>query len=162
MVALAVGDLPLGPFTGIDLSPRMLAHARVKRLYADLREGDIVTDLARHKQLWPLIVAADVLCYFGALEDLLEQVHRRLEPGGWFVFSVEKIEPDHDGIVPGNGNWALQRQGRYAHDEHFIYEAVCAAGFRVLRMDRPVVRYEAGAEVPGLLLTIERIHADDT
>jgi predicted TPR repeat methyltransferase len=160
MAALAIGDLPLGPFTGVDLSPRMLAHARVKRLYAELREADIIADLTAHEQQWPLIIAADVLCYFGALEDLLAIVHQRLEPGGWFVFSVEQVLPDHDGIVPGNGKWALQRQGRYAHAEEYVYEAVCAAGFRVLRIDRPIVRQEAGADVPGLLFAIERIHHD--
>ena len=160
MAALAIGDLPLGPFTGVDLSPRMLAHARVKRLYAELREADIIADLTAHEQQWPLIIAADVLCYFGALEDLLAVVHQRLEPGGWFVFSVEQVLPDHDGIVPGNGKWALQRQGRYAHAEEYVYEAVCAAGFRVLRIDRPIVRQEAGADVPGLLFAIERIHHD--
>ena len=160
MAALAIGDLPLGPFTGVDLSPRMLAHARAKRLYAELREADIVSDLASRKQRWPLIVAADVLCYFGALEELLTLVHDRLEPNGWFVFSVEEIQPDHDGVVPGNGDWALQRQGRYVHAEHYVYEAVRNAGFRVLRMDRPVIRQEAGADVPGLLLAIERIRHD--
>jgi predicted TPR repeat methyltransferase/thioredoxin-like negative regulator of GroEL len=160
MVALAIGDLPLGPFTGVDLSPRMLAHARVKRVYLELREADIIADLATHQQRWPLIVAGDVLCYFGALEELLAKVHSRLEPGGWFVFSVEQILPDHDGVIPGNGNWALQRQGRYAHAEHYVYEAACAAGFRVVRIDRPVVRQEAGADVPGLLLAVERIRHD--
>jgi predicted TPR repeat methyltransferase len=160
MVALAIGDLNLGPFTGVDLSPRMLDHARAKRLYTELREADIVTELAAQTERWPLIIAADVLCYFGALEELLALVHQRLEPGGWFVFSVEEILPDHDGIMPGNGDWALQRQGRYVHAEHYVYEAVCAAGFRVLRMDRPVVRQEAGADVPGLLLAVERIRHD--
>jgi predicted TPR repeat methyltransferase len=160
MVALAIGDLNLGPFTGVDLSPRMLDHARAKRIYTELREADIVTDLAEDTERWPLIIAADVLCYFGALEELLGLVHQRLEPGGWFVFSVEEILPDHDGVVPGNGDWALQRQGRYVHAEHYVYEAVCAAGFRVLRMDRPVVRQEAGGDVPGLLLAVERIRHD--
>jgi predicted TPR repeat methyltransferase len=160
MAALAIGDLPLGPFTGVDLSPRMLAGARFKQLYDTLREDDIVTYLAARSQRWPLIVAADVLCYFGALEELLDLVHQRLEPNGWFVFSVETIQPDLDGILPGNGNWALQRQGRYAHAEHYVYEAVCAAGFRVLRIDRPVVRREAGADVPGLLFAIEPVHHD--
>jgi predicted TPR repeat methyltransferase len=160
MIALAIANLPLGPFTGVDLSPRMLAHARAKQLYTELREGDIVTDLAMHQERWPLIVAADVLCYFGALEELLGLVHKRLEPGGWFVFSVEEILPDHDGILPGNGDWALQRRGRYSHAEHYVYEAVCAAGFRVLRMDRPAIRQEAGTDVPGLLLAIERIRHD--
>ncbi|MEA2739849.1 MAG: hypothetical protein QOH05_3156 [Acetobacteraceae bacterium] len=161
LVALAIGDLPLGPFTGVDLSPRMLANAQVKRIYTELREGDIITDLVEHEQRWPLIVAADVLCYFGALEGLLEIVHKRLEPGGWFVFSVEQVLPDHDGIVPGNGSWALQRQGRYAHTEHYLYEAVCAAGFRVLQIDHPVIRQEAGADVPGLLWAIEPVRHDN-
>jgi predicted TPR repeat methyltransferase len=161
MVALAIGDLPLTSFTGIDLSPRMLAHAKAKRLYAELREGDIVTELATHEASWPLILAADVICYFGALEELIDLIHKRLQPGGWFIFSVEEILPDHDGIMPGNGRWALQRQGRYAHAEHYVYETVCTAGFRVLRMDRPVIRQEAGANVPGLLFAIERIRHDD-
>ncbi len=161
MVAVAIGDLPLGPFTGVDLSSRMLAHARAKRIYAELRESDIVTDLATHQERWPLIVAADVLCYFDALEPLLAQVHEALEPGGWFVFSVEQVLPDHDGVMPGNGNWALQRLGRYAHAPDYVYEAACAAGFRVSRMDRPMIRREAGAAVPGLLLTLERVLHDD-
>ena len=59
MVALAFGDLLLGPLTGVDLSPRMLAHARAKQLYAELRESDIIADMATHRQRWPLIVAAD-------------------------------------------------------------------------------------------------------
>lgn len=160
MAALAIGDLPLGPFTGVDLSPRMLDHARVKRLYTELREADIIADLEAHQQQWPLIIAADVLCYFGALEDLLAIVHQRLQPGGWFVFSVEQVLPDHDGIVPGNGKWALQRQGRYAHAEEYVYDAVCTAGFRVMRLDRPIVRQEAGADVPGLLFAIERLRHD--
>jgi predicted TPR repeat methyltransferase len=102
-----------------------------------------------------------VLCYFGALEEILDLVHRRLEQGGWFVFSVEQILPDHDGVIPGNGNWALQRMGRYAHADHYIHEAASAAGFRILRVDRPVIRQEAGIDVPGLLFVIERIRYDD-
>jgi predicted TPR repeat methyltransferase len=102
-----------------------------------------------------------VLCYFGALEEILAIVHQRLEPGGWFVFSVEQMLPDHDGIVPGNGHWALHRQGRYTHAEDYVYEAACTAGFRVTRVDRPVVRQEAGADVPGLLFAVERLRDGD-
>ncbi len=160
LAALAIGDLPLGPFTGVDLSPRMLAQARMKGLYGQLREADIVADLAAHQQRWPLIIAADVLCYFGALDELLAQVHDRLEPGGWFVFSLEALLADHDGVVPGNGDWALQRKGRYAHAEAYIYEAVRLAGFRVLRLDHSAVRQEGGDDVAGLLLAIEPIHHD--
>ena len=47
-------------------------------------------------------------------------MHARLEPGGWFIFSVEELLPDHDGAMHGNGDWALQRQGRYAHAMDYV------------------------------------------
>jgi len=157
LVALTLGDLPLGPFTGIDLSPAMLRQARAKHLYADLREAEIVSALREDDTAWKLILAADVVCYLGPIEDLLAAVYPRMAQGGWFIFSVEELLPDHDGIVPGNGDYALGRQGRYAHASHYIYEAACAAGFRVLRLDRPTIRYEGGAPVAGLMLTLERM-----
>jgi predicted TPR repeat methyltransferase len=160
LVALATSDLPLGPFTGVDLSARMLDHARAKQLYAELRQSDIAADLAAVDQHWPVILAADVLCYFGALEELLTLVHARLQPGGWFIFSVEELLADFDGVLPGNGRWALQRMGRYAHASDYVHEAAIAAGFRVLRTDRPIIRQEAGAAVPGLMLTLDRLGHD--
>jgi predicted TPR repeat methyltransferase len=156
LIAMAIGDLPVGPFTGVDLSPRMLSRARAKQLYAELRESDLVLDLATHRQRWPLIIAADVLCYFGALEELLSLIQQRLKPGGWFVFSVEEIRPDHDGVVPANGRWVLQRHGRYAHAEDYVCETVHAAGLRIARMERLSIRQEAIAPVPGLLFAVEQ------
>jgi predicted TPR repeat methyltransferase len=108
-----------------------------------------------------LILAADVLCYFGALEELFGLAHARLAPGGWFIFSAEELLPDYDGVVPGNGRWALQRMGRYAHASDYVHEAAIAAGFRILRSDRPVIRQEGGAPVPGIMLTVERLGHDD-
>jgi len=161
LAALTISDLPLGPITGVDLSRKMLERAKAKQIYAELREADILTELARDSlQRWPLIIAADVLCYFGALETVLAAVHSRLEPGGWFLFSTEQLLPDHNGMVPGNGSWALHRMGRYAHSQDYIHEAACAAGFRVIRTDRHSSRREAGADVPGVLLAVERL-ADD-
>jgi predicted TPR repeat methyltransferase len=161
LVALAISDLAVGPITGVDLSRRMLDHAKAKRLYAELREVDIMTDLAGHiSQRWPLIIAADVMCYFGALEDLFAAVHARLEPGGWFLCSVEELLPDHDGTVHGNGSWALHRLGRYAHVLHYVHEAACAAGFRVISMDKHSVRREAGGDVPSALFGLERSRHD--
>jgi predicted TPR repeat methyltransferase len=161
LAAVAISDLFVGPFTGVDLSRRMLDHARARQLYEALREADIVADLAAHPQHWPLVIAADVLCYFGVLDEVLALVHARLEPGGWFVFSVEELLADHDGVVPGNGRWALQRQCRYAHASDYVHEAAIAAGFRILSTTRLVARREdGGIPVPGLLLTLERLSDD--
>ncbi|MGE0222029.1 MAG: tetratricopeptide repeat protein [Acetobacteraceae bacterium] len=160
LVGLAIGDLPLGPLTGVDISARMLEQARVKRIYADLREADLMTALQAGTDRWPLILAADVLCYFGALEEVLEAVHARLEPGGWFAFSLERLLPDHDGVVPGNGHWALLRQGRYAHAADYARETALAAGFAVRVMADEIVRWEAGIPVDGLLMVLERTRHD--
>jgi predicted TPR repeat methyltransferase len=158
LAALAISDLPLGPITGVDLSPRMLDQARAKQIYAQLREGDVLLDLTGDgTSHWPVIIAADVMCYFGAVEAILAAVHCRLDSGGWFVFSTEELLPDHDGVVPGNGSWALHRQGRYAHSQDYIYEAVRAAGFRIVRTDRHCARREGGVNVLSVLLTIERL-----
>ena len=76
----------------------MLDHARTKRFYAELRQADIVADLAGAEQDWPLILAADVLCYFGALEELLALVHARLQPGGWFITPEKKHRVKKTGL----------------------------------------------------------------
>lgn len=160
LMALLLSDLPIGPITGVDVSPRMLAHARVKQLYSVLHEADCLDMLARDETRWKLVLAADVLVYFGALDDLFAAVHARLEPGGWFVFSVEELLPDHDGAVPGNGDWVLMRQGRYAHAVSYVHETACKAGFRVNALLHQVIRQEAGAPVQGLLAVLERIRHD--
>lgn len=161
MMACALQGLPVGPITGVDLSERMLCHARAKRLYTELRYGDIIDELTTQRRTWPLIVAADVFCYFGALDELLALACKRLEPGGWFIFSVEELRPDHDGTLPGNGRWALRRQGRYVHSENYVNETVRAAGLRVVQIDRLTIRQEAGGPVPGLLLAVERKSYDN-
>ena len=156
LVALALSDLPIGPFTGVDLSPRMLEQAAVKSLYAELRQADITTMLTDATERWPLILAADVLCYFGALEQLLPAIHDRLQPGGWFVFTLEELLPGPDGTVAGNGRWALQRQGRYVHRREYVTSIAAEAGFRILRVTPEVLRQEADAPVAGLLAVLER------
>lgn len=160
LIGLAIADLPLGPLVGVDISPRMLAYAAAKGLYAELREAELMAVLGEGTETWPLVLAADVLCYFGELDPVLAAVHARLEPGGWFVFSVEALQPDHDGVVPGQGDWALQRLGRYAHAPDYVREAATRAGFALRRLEPQVVRFEADAPVPGLLAVLERVRHD--
>jgi len=160
LVALALSGLDLGPFTGIDISPRMLDRARAKGLYATLREAALPAALRDDPEQWRLILAADVLCYFGALEEMLAAVRERLRPGGRFIFSVEELLPDHEGAIPGDGEWAPGRLGRYAHARSYVARAADAAGFRCLTLDRETLRYEAGDPVTGLIVVLERPRDD--
>ena len=150
LIGVAISDLPMGALTGIDVSDRMLAEARAKGLYTTLEQADVLDWLAEDSRAWGLILAADVLCYFGALETLLRSVRARLAPNGWFVFSVEERE-----ATPDAPDWALQRQGRYAHSSAYVADAAQDAGFRIRTMRPQTIRHEAGAPVPGLLVVLE-------
>jgi len=156
LTAVVLSDLPIGPLVGVDVSPGMLAQAAAKQCYAGLHEADLMEMLAEDGASWRLILAADVLCYFGDLRGVLARVHKRLEAGGWLVLSVEELLPDKDGALGGSGEWALQPQGRYAHSLDYIERTAIAAGFAVRTLERQTLRYEADAPVAGLLAVLER------
>jgi len=159
LMALVLADLNPGPFIGVDVAPGMLAQAASKQLYAELHEADIIDFLHTDERSWPLILASDVLCYFGTLDGLFAAVRQRLAPEGLFAFSVELIQPDAQGVMPGNGDWSLGRQGRYAHAEHYVMRAAEAAGLQVSQATPDILRCEADAPVLGLIVVLERSSA---
>lgn len=160
LLAVVLADLNIGPFIGVDVAPGMLAQAAAKHLYTELHEADIVEFLHADERCWPLILASDVLCYFGVLNGLFAAVRQRLLPGGLFAFSVELMQPDAQGVMPGNGDWGLGRQGRYAHAERYLRGAAEIAGLQVVRVTPDVLRCEADEPVIGLIVMLERRSAD--
>ncbi len=158
LVAVALSDLPVGPFTGIDVSPRMLEQARAKGLYRSLREACLPAALHDDTAMWHLILAGDVLCYFGALHEMFRAVFDRLWPGGRFIFSLEELLPDFDGTIRCNGDWAPGRLGRHAHSARHAAATSAVSGFHCLCLDHETLRYEAGGPVAGLLVVLERPH----
>jgi len=155
LAAVALSDLPLGPWVGVDLSPGMLRLAAAKRVYAALHEGDIIDFLTDDPRQWGLILAADVLCYLGALEPVFAAIYPRLLPGALFVGSAEALV----GPYLGNGDWALGRLGRFAHARDYIARVAGAAGLAVRAIDAEVQRHDAGAPVAGFLIVLERPRA---
>ena len=158
-VAVALSDLPVAPLIGVDLSPRMLEAAAAKQRYAELHEADLMNFLAEDDRRWRLIVAADVLIYFGALAELLTLTRSRLEPGGWFVLSLEELLPGAAGSVRVGGDWALQCQGRYAHSMDYVASSARQAGYAICTLERQTVRFEGEAPVAGFLIVLERAAA---
>jgi predicted TPR repeat methyltransferase len=160
LVAVVLSDLPIRPLVGVDLSPRMLEVAAAKEIYAELHETDLLDLLAETATSWPLVIAADVLIHFGGLDQVLAAVHAALEPGGWFIFSLEELLPHFDGTVPGNGDWALGRQGRYSHAFAYVATAAEAAGFAIRALEHQTVRFEADAPVAGIFAILQRAQND--
>jgi len=128
---------------GVDLSPAMIAKARETDRYDALEVGDVVDFLAtRERGGFDLVVAADVLAYFGDLEELVGSAARALAPGGLFVFTVETQPSEKFRLGPAM---------RFAHSRAYVREAAAAAGLRPLALIDAWARREAGREVPGLV-----------
>lgn len=132
---------------GIDLSPRMLALAAGKHVYDELIQAEILEYLAHTAGGIDVVVAANVLVYFGDLAPLAEGVARVLRPGGRFLFDVEKGE----GPEPG-----FHVSGRYTHSLAVLESALLPRGFTFSRVHQTVMRTELGAPVAGLSCAVRR------
>lgn len=134
---------------GVDLSAGMLARARARKAYDELIESELAAWLAGRSEEFDLIVSADTLCYFGALEHALAGAARALRPGGRIVFTVERA-------AEGVREYHLDTTGRYTHAEQYVRDALTAAGLDSIAVEHVVLRSERGKEVRGLLASARR------
>ena len=70
---------------GVDLSRGMLAGAQKRGVYDELVKGELTEYLQAHESSFDVIVSADTLCYFGALEEAIGAAAAALRPRGSFV-----------------------------------------------------------------------------
>jgi predicted TPR repeat methyltransferase len=119
---------------GVDLSPEMLAIAEAKGVYDGLTSGEIVAYLRATDHRCDLVVAADVLVYFGDLSPLIAAVRGALRDPGWFAFTVE-MAVDTD--------YVLQPVRRYAHSRDYLLRAAERDGFTMRYLEEAAVRFEA-------------------
>jgi predicted TPR repeat methyltransferase len=141
---------------GVDLSPRMLEQAAAKATYDYLHEGELVEFLSQHATPFDVVVSADTLCYFGALDGVAQAARRSLTDGGWLIFTVEALgdaNSDANSDAHSDASWQLQRHGRYRHQQAYVKATLARRGFRVQHTDAVVLRQESGAPVNGWLVT---------
>jgi predicted TPR repeat methyltransferase len=140
---------------GVDLSEKMLDKAREAGLYDELVCADIVPWLEGQQAGWDLVLAADVLVYFGELAPLFTRVARALRPGGWFAFSVETLAPGSEHAAPDQAcGYAIAASNRFAHAPAYVRASAAAAGFTLVEMQDAVLRKEHGADVHGMLFLL--------
>jgi predicted TPR repeat methyltransferase len=128
-----------GRFVGIDLSPRMLALAAATGLYADLREADAETALARSANL-SAVLATDLFIYIGDLERVFAGASVALAPGGWLLFSTEAEE---------GAGYTLRPTGRYAQSPAYIRELIARHGLTEVACERGRIRGAADGDIDG-------------
>lgn len=135
-----------GELVGVDISPRMLEKARERQSYIRLVEDEAVSYLAKCGEQFDLIVAFDVVVYFGDLAPLFAVAASRLEPGGVFAFSYETGE---------GSDYTLLASGRFAHDTRYV-ESVYRQHFAEVTSVPTMVRLEANRPVAGRIVLVRR------
>ena len=132
---------------GVDISAPMAEIAAEARIYDDLHVEELTAWLTRDDETFDLILASDVLIYFGDLVEPIELAARRLAPGGLLAFSVEMC---------ASPAWRLTDSGRYAHSAAHLGDAARAAGLDLLSLKQAVLREEYGETVTGLVTVLRR------
>ena len=129
---------------GVDVSRAMLQEARPRGCYQELAEAEVLGWMrAAEPGQFDLVIAADVLVYFGDLAPIFEQAMRLLRPDGLFAFSIE---------VSDDADFRLQDSGRYAQSAAYIARLAREHGFAVaLRADQPIRK-----PIVGLLYVLSR------
>jgi len=130
---------------GVDLSEGMLAHAREKRVYHALIQAELSEFLRDNAGAFDLIVSADTLVYFGALDEVFGRAAAALRPNGLLVCTLERHgagdATDH----------RLEIHGRFSHAESYVERVLTGAGLRA-EIAHAELRLEAGRPVAGLVI----------
>jgi len=137
---------------GVDISEKMLEKAKALMTYESLINMDI-TDYLAQPNLDPfdLIIASDVLVYYGDLKPLFSLIHKNLSPKGSFSFTTELLEETNQ-----DHSYQLQATGRFAHNEQYIQSISTACDLKIAYHETINLREQKGHPVTGQLFILQR------
>ena len=107
---------------------------------------ELTAFLGHSSERFDLIVAADVLIYFGDLTWVLALAAAALRPGGLLVFSTE--------LLKGDG-YRILSTGRFAHSPGYVQTAA-APGLKQELCTETTLRLDTSARVAGYLFAFRR------
>jgi predicted TPR repeat methyltransferase len=111
-----------------------------------LFEGELCAFMASRPQEFDLVICADTLVYFGALEEAVTSARRCLRPDGVFAFTVEALP---EGT---SAPFRIHGHGRYGHAAGYLRDTMESSGFRDVQCGSVVLRREFGDDVRGYLV----------
>lgn len=177
--------VPNGPIVGVDASQKMLDKAATctrtsgcgldileesssDSLEQPLYDGLVQMDLedmtidnlidgsgVNNLEGFDLVVAADVLVYFGKLDNLLATFAKLSTTGGRLIFSCELATAKEAPL-----GWRLLPSGRFAHTKQHAVESASVAGYGLVFYEEITPRMEKGEEVKGHLFAFEKSYSE--
>lgn len=136
---------------GVDLSVGMIEKARARGGYDELVVAELCGFMGSRPGAFDVVISADTLVYFGALEEPLRSVRTSLRAKGLLIFTVERRDPAQDSGSQEN-SYRLETHGRYSHSEEYVRAALAAAGFGGISVEGGALRRERGSDVMGLIV----------
>ncbi len=130
---------------GVDLSSKMLTLAKAHHIYDQLIKDDLVNAMKASDDKYDLIVAADVLIYFGDLLPILQTIHAILAKPGIIIFTVEAYHGDQYQLAP---------TGRYRHSKKYLEKLAKQCQLKVISLERVVLRKQQQENVVGYLVVL--------
>jgi predicted TPR repeat methyltransferase len=121
----------------------MLAQAAERNVYDELVKGELTAYLSGCTETFDVIVSADTLVYFGALEGVVGAAGNALRPGGRLIFTVEE--------AAGDDGYSIGVSGRYQHARDYVESVLRGAGL-CPEIVPAELRLEAGEPVAGLVV----------
>ncbi len=135
---------------GVDLSAKMLERAKKRECYDDLVQAELTAFIAAYGTGCDVIVSADTLVYFGDLDPVCRATTTALHPEGYLIFTLEQAE---ETVSPG---YKISPHGRFSHTETYIRGVLASTGLTIIKLEKVMLRYEAGNPVDGFLVVAKK------
>ena len=144
---------------GVDISKNMLLEARKNNCYDLLIKSNLQDKNIFKENYFDLIIAADVLPYFGELENLFLNIKNILNKNinnlsninilkNIFLFNIELIKSEP------NLDFLLQPTGRYAHSVSYIEKLAKQFDFLILENITDTIRLQDDQHVAGVMFAL--------
>lgn len=132
---------------GVDISEKMLEVAAQKNLYDELVVADLVPYLADKHAQWDVVLAGDVLVYFGDLRELFKAVALALKPQGIYIFNCE---------ISMGEDFYMTPSGRFAHAKTYLEQLAKEAQLSTISYVKLPMRTEDKKVIEGHLFVLQK------
>lgn len=161
---------------GTDASKKMLLEARKNNCYDLLVQSNLQNNNIFKNDYFDLIIAADMLPYFGELKNLFANLKDLLikntipsnSNNNLFIFNIELEDPENNkkynlkhvtrkitlSKKPKNIYYSLQSTGRYTHTIDYIENLANQFHYKILENITETIRLQEGNPVDGAIFVL--------
>ena len=135
--------------TGVDIAEKMIEHARKKGIYDKLVQKELIDFLQEDTKFYDLIIAADVLPYFGDLDPLFQHISAHLTQDQYFLFTTE---------INDENPWQLESSARFSHQPAYVKELTQQNGLTIIKQEKIPARIQNQVPLEVILYVVKKGH----